>query len=199
MNTKTKITRVNHKCVTQHLFQHRHSYPRTVSKAVDIGIQGILELVGELAIVVMAMAEDIVVLKGLRRLTFLEVEDRGGMEVDTIMVGEGVGMVDVVIRGMILVIRRDRCSFDGMVGVAVIVDENLFRALPLGYRYLGCFGGAGTRRDILRCSLDSNRALALALESLMEERSLVQFIKIVLRERSGGVYDEPQWIVGAWM
>jgi hypothetical protein len=92
-----------------------------------------------------------------------------------------------------------RCSFDGMVGVAVIVDENLFRALPFGYRYLGCFGGAETRRDILRCSLDSNRALALALESLMEERSLVQFIKIVLRERSGGVYDEPQWIVGAWM
>jgi hypothetical protein len=111
---------------------------------------------GELAIVVMAMAEDIVVLRGHRRLTFLEAEDRGGMEVDTIMVGEGVGMADVGIRGMVLVIRRGRCLFDSMVGVAVVVDENLFRALPFGYRCLGCRLGVETRRDILCCSLDSN-------------------------------------------
>jgi hypothetical protein len=107
---------------------------------------------GELAIVVMAMAEDIVVLRGHRKLTFLEAEDREGMEEDTIMAEEKVvGMVDVVIRGMVLVIRRGRFSFDGMVGVAVVVDENLSRALPFGYRCLGCLLGVGTRRDILRC------------------------------------------------
>jgi hypothetical protein len=98
---------------------------------VDIDIQGIMQRMGESAIVVMAMAEDIVVLKGRRRLTFLEAGDIGGMEVDTTMAGEGVGMVDVGIRGMVLVIRRGRCSFDGMVGVAVVVvveEEILFRA-----------------------------------------------------------------------
>jgi hypothetical protein len=79
---------------------------------------------GESAIVVMAMTEDVVGLKGHRRLTFLEEEDRGGMGEDTIMAEEeGVGMVEVGIRGMVLVIRRGRCSFDGMVGVAVVVEE----------------------------------------------------------------------------
>jgi hypothetical protein len=29
----------------------------------------------------------------------------------------------------------------------------------------------------------------------MEERSVVQFIKIVLREQSGVAQDEPQWII----
>jgi hypothetical protein len=82
------------------------------------------------------------------------------MEVDTIMVGEGVGMADVGIRGMVLVIRRDRCSFDGMVGVAVVVDENLSRASPFGYRDLGCLLRSRAEsqmgwRDSLRCSLDS--------------------------------------------
>jgi hypothetical protein len=87
-----------------------------------------MELVEELVTVVMAITEDIVVLSGHRRLTFLEEGDRGGMEVDTIMVGEGVGMVEVGIRGMVLVIHRGRCLFDGMVGVAVVVEEGLLRA-----------------------------------------------------------------------
>jgi hypothetical protein len=97
---------------------------------MDIGIQGIMYRMDESAIVVMAMAEDIVGLRGRRRLTFLEEGDRGGMEVDTIMAEEeGLGMVEVVIRGMVLVIRRGRSSFDGMVGVAVVVvEEILFRA-----------------------------------------------------------------------
>jgi hypothetical protein len=128
MDSKTKITRVNHQCVTQHLFQHQQSYPSTVSKAVDIGIQGTMELVEELVTVVMAIAEDIVGLKDHRRLTFLEAGDRGGMEGDTIMVREVVGMVDVGIRGMVLVLLRGRCSFGGIVGVAVVVEEISFRA-----------------------------------------------------------------------
>jgi hypothetical protein len=122
MGLKPRITRVNLKCVTQHLFQHQthSSYPRTVSKAVDIDIQATMHRMGELAIVVMAMAEDIVVLRGHRKLTFLEAEDREGMEEDTIMAEEKVvGMVDVVIRGMVLVIRRGRFSF-----ISVIVEQS---------------------------------------------------------------------------
>jgi hypothetical protein len=94
---------------------------------VDTDIQDITDMVGELAIAVMA-AEDIVVLRGRRRLTFRVADDREGMEEGTIMAREVVvDMVEVVIQGTVLTTLRGRYSSDGMVVVAVAVEEILFR------------------------------------------------------------------------
>jgi hypothetical protein len=126
-NSRIRIMTLSHRCVTQHLSRHQHSYTSTVSKAVVIAIQDIMDTVGELAIAVMA-AEDIVVLSGHRRLTSLVADDSGGMEVDTIMALEVVvGMVEVVIQGTVLITPRGRYSSDSMVVVAAVVEEVLFR------------------------------------------------------------------------
>jgi hypothetical protein len=123
---KSRITTLSHRCVTQHLIQHQHSYPSTVSKAVDIGIQGIMGLAGGLTIAV--MAEVIVILKGHRRLTFRVADDSEGMEGDTIMALEVVvGMAEVVIQGTVLTTLRCQYSFDGMEVVAVAFEEILSR------------------------------------------------------------------------
>jgi hypothetical protein len=125
-NSKTRITTLSHRCVTQHLIQHQQSCPSTVSKAVDTGIQGVMGLAGGLTIAV--MAEDIVVLKGRRRLTFRVADDSGGMEGDTIMALQVVvGMADVVIQGTVLTTLRGQYSFDGMEVVAVAFEEILTR------------------------------------------------------------------------
>jgi hypothetical protein len=124
---KTRITTLSHRCVTQHLLRHQHSYPSTVSKAVYTDVQDTTDMVGELAIAVMA-AEDIVVLRGRRRLTFRVADDRESMEEGTIMAREVVvDMVEVVIQNTVLTTLRGRYSSDGMVVVAVAVEEILFR------------------------------------------------------------------------
>jgi hypothetical protein len=125
-NSKTRITTLSHRCVTQHLIEYQHSYPSTVSKAVVIAIQDIMDIVGELAIAV--MAEDTVVLSGHRRLISLVADDSEGMGEDTTMEREVVvGMVEVVIQGTVLITPRGRYSSDGMVVVAAAVEEVLFR------------------------------------------------------------------------
>ena len=114
------------RCVTQHLSQ-THSHPSTVSKAVDIGIQHIMELVDELDMAVMGTTEGIAVLNDHHKLIFREADDREDTEEGIIMVEGAVGMVEVVgIRAtMGCVTLRGRSWFDGMAVVAVVVDGGL--------------------------------------------------------------------------
>jgi hypothetical protein len=69
--------------------------------------------------------EDIAVLSGHLKLTFLEAGDKEGMEEDTVMVQEGVGMAQAVIQfTMVRITPRGRYSSDGMGVVAAVVDES---------------------------------------------------------------------------
>jgi hypothetical protein len=121
---KDVITTLNRRCNIWLLVGQTHSHPVTVSRAVDIITQHITEdHVGELAIA--DMAEDIVVLSGHHKLTFLEEGDSGGTEEGTIMVQEVVGMAEVVIQVVGRITHRDRCWSDGMAGFAVVVKEPL--------------------------------------------------------------------------
>lgn len=67
--------------------------------------------------------EDTVILSGHRRLTFQEADASEGTEEGTIMVQAVVGRAGVVIRVVGRMPRRGRCSCDGMVVFAVVVDE----------------------------------------------------------------------------
>jgi hypothetical protein len=104
---------------------------------MDIAIQRITDRVGELAIA--DTTEDIVVLSDHRKLTFLEAGDKEGMEEDTIMVQEGVGMAEAVIQlTMVRITPRGRYSSDGMAVVAAVVDEGFVqgRHSPTLYKCL---------------------------------------------------------------
>lgn len=69
--------------------------------------------------------EDIAVLSGRHKLTFLEADDSEGMEEDTITVREGVGMTEAVIQvTAVRITPRGRYSSDGMGVVAAVVDED---------------------------------------------------------------------------
>ncbi|KAG9551423.1 hypothetical protein KCU71_g11684, partial [Aureobasidium melanogenum] len=84
------------------------------------------------------MAEDIVVLSGHHKLTFLEEGDSEGTEEGTIMVQEVVGMAEVVIQVVGRITHRDRCWSDGMAGFAVVVKEPLSGCSPPLMNKLGC-------------------------------------------------------------
>ncbi|KAG9848618.1 hypothetical protein KCU98_g5328, partial [Aureobasidium melanogenum] len=82
-------------------------------------------LTPEYQLAIADMAEDIVVLSGHHKLTFLEGGDIEGTEEDTAMVQEVVGMAEVVIQVVGRITHRDRCWSDGMAGFAVVVNEPL--------------------------------------------------------------------------
>lgn len=190
---KALITTLNHRCNIWLLVDQTSSHPSTVSKAVDIVTQHIMEdRVGELDIAV--MVEDMVVLKDRRKLTFREADDSEGMEEDTIMEQGVVGMAEVAIQVAVRVTPRGRCLSDDMVGSAAVVDE-----IRAGHNRALCLRTDGLIR-VKCCRLNRRDYLRSLVYSIfrsrprvsVRKRSLVQFINLCY---DGGVHDEPRWML----
>ncbi|KAG9868800.1 hypothetical protein KCU77_g84, partial [Aureobasidium melanogenum] len=122
-------------------------------------------------------AEDIMVLSGHHKLTFLEEGDSEGTEEGTIMVQEVVGMAEVVIQVAVRITHRGRCWSDGMAGFAVVVD------------------GLQSR---LCLTLMNNFGCLFRVESALILRSVLGrdlWYSSSISRYDSGVHDEPRWMV----